>query len=181
MHARQPLPRLWLMTDERMGDALIAAIQALPRGSGVVFRHYATPKVERRALFNRVRQIARARRLTLVLAGSIREAIAWRADGAHGRTAHRSSRRGFMLTAPAHDARELQAARFVDAVFISPLFATRSHIGGKALGRLRFHALARIARPKVIALGGMNATRAKKLRNIHGWAGIDSLTGIRPG
>src|SRR5439155_26981070 len=41
MHARHPLPRLWLMTDERQGDGLWAALERMPRGAGVVFRHYS--------------------------------------------------------------------------------------------------------------------------------------------
>jgi thiamine-phosphate pyrophosphorylase len=38
------------MTDERLGDALWTALRRLPRGAGIVFRHYATPPAERRAL-----------------------------------------------------------------------------------------------------------------------------------
>ena len=38
MQCRQTLPRLWLMTDERVGDALIPAVERLPRGAGTVFR-----------------------------------------------------------------------------------------------------------------------------------------------
>ena len=34
------LPSVFLMTDERMGDGLWAALERLPRGAGVVFRHY---------------------------------------------------------------------------------------------------------------------------------------------
>ena len=44
MAANQPpWPREWLMTDERMGDRLWEAIDGMPPGSGVVFRHYADP------------------------------------------------------------------------------------------------------------------------------------------
>jgi len=79
------------MTDQRMGDALWTALGQLPRGSGVIFRHYATR--DRRALFERVRAVARKRRLVLVLAGTPRQAVAWRADGAHGRSPHRRAAR----------------------------------------------------------------------------------------
>ena len=57
------------MTDERMGDGLWAAIEALPRGAGIVFRHHATDQAGRRALFERVARIARRKRLVLVRAG----------------------------------------------------------------------------------------------------------------
>jgi thiamine-phosphate pyrophosphorylase len=69
MHRRQPLPRLWLMTDERQGEALWRAVDRLPRGSGIVFRHYSLPPRERSALLARLRRRAMKRGLMLVLAG----------------------------------------------------------------------------------------------------------------
>ena len=73
MHVRhrKKLPGLWRMTDERVKDAsLLAAAARLPRGrAGIVFRHYRTEAVNRRALFEALRVIARRRRLVLMLAG----------------------------------------------------------------------------------------------------------------
>jgi thiamine-phosphate pyrophosphorylase len=174
MHSRQPLPRLWLMTDERMGDGLWEALARLPRGSGVIFRHYATR--ERRALFDRVRAVARRRGLLLLLAGSPREAAAWRADGVHGRSPHRRMPRPLVRTAPVHDARELAAARG-HAILVSPVFATRSHPEARTLGPARFAPLARLSRLPVIALGGMDARRFRRLAQLgaYGWAGIDAF------
>jgi len=175
MRFRQPLPRLWLMTDERMGDGLWPALARLPRGSGVIFRHYATR--DRRALFERVRTIARKRRLVLVLAGAPREAVAWRADGAHGRSPHCRVARPLLRTAPAHNARELAVAR-AHAVLVSPVFTTRSHAQAGPLGPLRFAILARRAEQPVIALGGMDARRFRRLApfGAYGWAAIDALS-----
>jgi hypothetical protein len=78
---RNPIPVRWLMTDERMGDALWPALRRLTPGSGVVYRHYATPARERRAVLRRVLRLARARELVLVVAGG----CSVRADGVHGR------------------------------------------------------------------------------------------------
>lgn len=175
MRSRHPLPRMWLLTDERVGAALWHALERLPRGSGVIFRHYATPG--RRALFEVVRGIARRRGLVLVLAGAPKLAAAWRADGAHSRSPHIRTTRPLLRTAPAHDGRELRAAR-AHAVLLSPVFATRSHPGARALGPLRFAALARRAPVSVIALGGVNAQRHRRLMQLgaYGWAGIDALS-----
>lgn len=166
------LPRLWLMTDERLGDALLPTVRALPRGAGIVFRHYATPPVVRRRLFETVRAIARRRGLMLVLAGTPEQARAWKADGAHGR------RRG-TLTAPAHDVMEMRRAEAAGArlVFLSPVFATRSHPGAASLGPVRFGLLARQARVPVIALGGMTSRKFGAIRRVgaSGWAAIDGL------
>ena len=170
MPPRHPLPRTWLMTDERLGDRLFEAVARLPEGSGIVFRHYSLAPGERRALFEAVR--ARAAGQVVVLAGSAEVARAWGADGSHGRGA----REGFW-TAPVHDEGELSAAAGAGLVFVSPVFATRSHRLGKVLGVEGFEALARRARQPVIALGGMNEERFGALRSAYGWAGIDCWMG----
>jgi len=171
MRRRHP-PRLWLMTDERLGDRLLGAVGRLPpRRGGIVFRHYRLPPGERRALFEQVKALARRRGLTLLLAGPAAEAARWGADGSHGRG------RGFGLrTAPAHGPRELRAAERAGAalVFLSPVFPTRSHPGGRALGPARFALLARRSKLPVVALGGMDRARARRLRGAWGWAGIDA-------
>ena len=176
MHRRHPLPRLWLMTDERMGDALWTALDRLPRGSGVVFRHYSLPTRQRRELFRRLKRHTAGRRLVLVLGGSSQLARAWGADGFHGRHARRE--RSLIYSAPVHNRAELLAAERAgaDVLFVSPVFATRSHPGGRTLGTLRFALLARLARVPVVALGGMNQGNARRLRTaqVHGWAAIDA-------
>ena len=180
MRPRQPLPRLWLMTDERQGEALWRALVRLPRGGGVIFRHHRTPPDERRALFAAVRAIARRRGLVLLLAGPPSHAIAWHADGAHGRSPHRNSPRLLLRTAPAHDARELAAGGgSADLVLLSPAFATRSHPGARTLGPVRFGLLAKRSARPVIALGGMDASRARRLTALgaYGWAAIDAWGG----
>jgi thiamine-phosphate pyrophosphorylase len=178
MSPRHPhaLPRIWLMTDERMGEGLWPALQRLPKGSGVIFRHYATPPPERRSFYDKVRSVAKRRRLMLLLAGSPRVAVGWRADGAHGRSPHRRTSRRLIRTAPAHSARELHAARHADLALVSPVFPTRSHPGSKALGPAGLGVLMRRAGVPVIALGGMTARRARSLATlgITGWAAIDA-------
>lgn len=177
MKARHPaLPRLWLMTDERQGDGLWAALARLPRGSGVIFRHKATPGPKRRRLFAKVRRIARARGLLLLLAGKEGKARRWGADGAHHRRPH-APRPG---TAPAHDLREIRAAERsgAAAILLSPLHPTRSHPGTPSLGRMRFAALARATRLPVIALGGVDRLSGAMAMRVgaYGWAAIDAWT-----
>lgn len=174
MRRRHPLPRLWLMTDERMGDALWSSLEALPRGSGVVVRHYTLGKEARAALFARILPSAKRRGLVLLVAGDPMPG----ADGVHGRNPAR--RPGLIRSAPVHGMRELRRAiaAGVDLIFLSPVFPTRSHPGAKALGTMRFAALARRAPMPVTALGGMTRTKAPRLDRLgaHGWAGIDGLT-----
>ncbi|MBU3076943.1 thiamine phosphate synthase [Sphingomonas quercus] len=174
MPKRHALPTLWLITDERLGPALWPALAALPRGSGVVFRHLSLDGAARRALFMAVRVVARRRRLVLLVAGP------HPLRGADGRHAAATRRLPGVRSAPVHDAAELIAAQRAgaDLVFLSPVYPTRSHPGAPALGRVRFGMLARAARVPVIALGGMTAGRFAGVKPLgaYGWAAIDGLT-----
>lgn len=116
------------MTDERMGEALWGVLRRMPPGSGVVFRQYATPPGERRAMLLRVRRIAVARRLVVVVAG----------DRLPGRRL-RHGRAPGAWTWPAHDRREAIAGKRAGArVFlVSPVFPTRSHPGAAGLGVMK--------------------------------------------
>jgi thiamine-phosphate pyrophosphorylase len=168
MQRRQPLPRLWLMTDERQGEGLWDALERLPRGAGIVFRHYGLAAAERQRMFARVRKTSRKNGLVLLAAG----ARLPRADGIHGGA-------GLGLrTASAHNLTELKAAerQNVHLVFVSPVFATLSHPEARTLGRVRFGLLAHSARVPVIALGGIDKRRGRSLKALgaYGWAGIDA-------
>lgn len=174
MDKRQTLPRLWLLTDRRNDAALESALSHMPRGSGLVFRHYHLPEPERRARFRRLARLARARGMAVLLSDNSRIARAWGADGTYG-----APRRGPcpLRLATAHDLREIAAANRAraDAVLLSPAFATRSHPATAALGPVRFRLLARHAAMPVIALGGMNRRNARRLKWAR-WAAIDGLS-----
>lgn len=154
----RPLPRIWLMTDERLGDALWAAAAALPPGAGIVFRHHATDAAARAVVFAGLAAIARRRRLLLLDDG----------DARVGRI---------------HSLREVRRIRSSRAqiVFVSPIFATRTHPHARALGPIRAGALLRASGLPGIALGGMTGHRFKRLRHFgfHGWAAIDAFAGAR--
>lgn len=159
-------PVTWLMTDERLGNALWRALGALPPGSGVVFRHYATPRRARHALLRRVWRLARARRLVLVVARG--PAIG---EGRHGATCP-----GGLTTWPAHDEREAIAGWRAGAnmLFVSPIHATRSHPGERTLSAGQAARIGTGLSLPRIALGGMTARRFRRLRGFHGWAAIDA-------
>ncbi|WP_133029773.1 thiamine phosphate synthase [Sphingomonas sp. PP-CE-1G-424] len=157
------------MTDERMGNALWRALSRLPPGSGVVFRHYATPEREQRTLLRRVKRIALSRRLVVVVAG--KSMIA--ADGVHGRAQTHGIR-----TWPAHSRSEALAGKRAGAValFVSPIHVTRSHQGAAGIGSAQAMRIGRGLGIPLIALGGMNESRWRRIRRFgfHGWAAIDA-------
>ena len=185
MPKRQPslskpsaLPKIWLISDARNDARIEQALRRLPRGSGLVFRHYHLDHATRRARFDRLASIARAHGHVIALAGSAREARRWRADAAYGAPAKLGSGPPLLRLVTAHSLREIAQAHRAraDAILLSPVFATRSHPGAPALGVVRLGLMIRGLGVPLIALGGMGHRRARPLMRlgIHGWAGIDA-------
>jgi thiamine-phosphate pyrophosphorylase len=182
------LPRAWLFSDERSAVDVVTLAALLPPGSGIVVRHDSLAPAARWRLVRRLIRIARARRLVLLLADTPAIARRWGADGVHLRQHHagragQAHRLGLKLTMPVHDRTEARRARRARAaaVFISPLHPTRSHPDAPGLGRAAWLRLARLADTQPIALGGMNASRARTLQKAamasgvtSGWAAIDA-------
>jgi thiamine-phosphate pyrophosphorylase len=165
------MPCVWLLTDERQGEAPERVAARLPAHVGVVVRHYSLPLRERLAL---ARRIARTGRFTL-FAGDEAEA---RRAGAHGIYGASPKRSSLPRLYPVHNLAEIVAAERAGAamVLLSPVFPTRSHPQARALRPLRFGLLARQAKRPVIALGGMSKGRARRLKQLggSGWAAIDA-------
>jgi len=174
------LPRLWLVSDARNDAVLERAIARLPRGSGLIFRHYHLPPGERRARFAVLARAIHARGGVAVLAGDMALARRWGADGAYGAPGLVGpGGRGLRLVTT-HSLREIARARRVraDALLLSPAFATRSHPGAAGLGVVRWRLLARRGCLTVVALGGMDGARARRL-GAQAWAAIDGLSPVR--
>lgn len=171
------VPPLWLVSDARNDAAVERSLKRLPRGSGLVFRHYHLPPHERRARFEVLARLARRFGHVVVLAGDAREARAWGAHGAYGTSQRLGRGPAVLRLVTVHSLRELAQAqrRQADAVVLSPVFATASHPGGRVLGPVRWKLLAARALVPTIALGGMTAHRAQAY-GIAKWAAIDGLS-----
>jgi thiamine-phosphate pyrophosphorylase len=167
MRRRQTLPRLWLITDPRGGHPVKLAAK-LPRGSGLVFRHFDVKPTKRAKLFAKVRAVAGRRDLLLLIADE---------PDAKGRWSAVEPDSG-LLAMTVHNRREYVAAwrEGADMVFVSPVFATRSHPKTPPLGPVRL-GLMLDGRLPAIALGGMNAQKFGRLNGLglHGWAAIDAF------
>ena len=167
------LPPLWLFTDPGRGP-LLPALRGLPRGlCGVVFRHDGVPG--RLALLRAVARTCRARRLALSVAGG---GPVPPGAGRHLRGG-RGARAGVWATASAHGLADLVRARRAGArcAFLSPAFPTGSHPGAAGLGAVRWAAMAGRAGLPVLALGGMDGRRARRLlRRAVGVGAIGALS-----
>lgn len=190
---RAPVP-LIAMTDAARAPDPEAALRRLPRGAALIWRAY-DGEPERDEL-RRLTSLARRRGILLLVAGAPHLAARTGIVGLH--LPERELRRprsgpymiprflpapGLALTAACHSQIAIRraAAAGVDAVLISPVFATKSHVGARPLGLLRFASLARLAVSLGLApyaLGGITAeAQARRLMGTSatGIAGIGFL------
>lgn len=177
MTRAKTLPALWLLSDERNDAKLEGALATLPHGNAFVFRHYHLKERARRERFDALAVLARAAGHLVILSAGAEQAREWGADGLYGAPDKLGKMPGLLRLATAHDAREIHLANAeqVDGIFLSPVFPTHSHPGDGCLGVSLFRELAAQAVMPVIALGGMNAERARDL-NWPRWAAIDGLS-----
>jgi thiamine-phosphate pyrophosphorylase len=173
---QRPLPRAWLMTDERMGDRLWEAIDRLPiKHAGIVFRHYRAPPDVRAALAGRIADICHRRSLALAIAADADLASSLDADLVHNPVVVPSR---LPFSRSVHSIGEAVTAKAENAalVFVSPVYPTSSHPGRKPLYRPLASRIAKTAGAPAIALGGMNAVKFARLERegFYGWAGIDA-------
>ena len=195
LNSRHPmgnsLPAILLMTDaDRLPDPL-PAVAALPRGAGVILRHYADPN--RPDLAQELASLCRHRGLFLLIAGDGRMAMRVGAHGVHfpeWRVAESRQWRQrcphWLITAAAHSHRSLVSAvrNGASAAILGPVLSTGSHPGSKPLGVVRFAALVVAAQRAqcgypVYALGGLNFETARRVSN-SGAVGIAGISGIAP-
>jgi thiamine-phosphate pyrophosphorylase len=166
---------LVLMTDDRKADWARAA-RALPQGSVVVVR--GRDAKQRRMLVEQLQGQA-----TLLVADDPALAVETSAAGLHlpearmREAAHwRARYPRWIITASAHSLRALMGAHRLDAVFLSPVFATTSHKQARPLTPVRAAFIAAQAPVPVYALGGINARNAALLAPaFSGIAAINSL------
>lgn len=166
---------LVLMTDDRDAD-WAAAARRLPFGGVVVVR--ARDAKRRKALAEELSGLA-----TLLIADDPPLAKSVGAAGLHlperrmKEAAHwRARHPDWIITASAHSLKALMGAHVLDAVFLSPVFATTSHPGARPLTPLRAALIAAQAPVPVYALGGVTVRNAALLAPaFSGIAAIGSL------
>lgn len=150
------------MTDDAREADWAEAVAALPRGAAVIVRH-REPHA-REALALRLRAIARAQGVKLLVADDPALAVRVGADGVHVPERKAAAIAGlkarhprWIITVSAHGL--VRNAR-ADAALLSPVFATASHAGRASLGVVRFAAL---SRGRVYVLGGVDAASVQRL------------------
>jgi thiamine-phosphate pyrophosphorylase len=183
------LPNLLFFTDPARVADPEAVARRLPVGAGVVFRAFGAADAIDQG--RRLRAIASERGLVLLVGADpdLAEAIA--ADGVHLPQRlmallpvlhERWPAR--LVTLAAHDltAVEAGARAGVDALVISPIFASNSPSAGRPLGVERLRTLVAATSLPVYALGGVRADTVSQLANtgIVGIAAVEALAEAAP-
>lgn len=176
------VPMLVLMTDdERLSNPAAAAMQ-LPKGAMIIVR--AREDARRSTLAHEMVALARARGLIVLIANDAKLAADSCADGLHlsqanaPQAAHwRALHPDWFITVAAHDLHSTNLCKFVDAIFLSPVFPTSSHPRVPALTPVRANAIASARSVPVYALGGVTGRNASLL---HGFAGIAAIGALVP-
>lgn len=180
------LPNLLFFTDPARVASPEAVAERLPRGAGIVFRAFGAEGAVEQG--RRLRAIADARGL-LLLAGAhpgLAEGIG--ADGLHmperlaGEVPRLRAEHGrYLITVAAHDLAAVHAAERagVDAVVVSPVFASNSPSAGRPLGVDGLKSLVSATHLPVYALGGVRADTVGQLANsgVAGIAAVEALAG----
>jgi thiamine-phosphate pyrophosphorylase len=177
------LPLLFAFSDEARDPDPLVLIKHVPEGCGYIFRHYLLPDRGRLAL--QVVKACRKRNLLCFIAGDLQLCMRTNADGIHlpehllRRPTYGLShfkQRGGLVTAATHSlSAGLIAQKYgVDGIFISPVFATKSHVGSTHLGLMRFAQITQHLRIPVFALGGTDLSQTTRLKK----SGAYGLGGI---
>lgn len=177
------MPSLWLFTDARTDHSLEEDIANLPKGAGIIFRHYHLPLATRKMLFTWLKQKFARAGLLFIWSGDACVARQLGADGVYGLPnslcQNTSIAPAMLRLAAVHNMAEIAAANRLaaDMVFLSPVFPTRSHQGANVLGVMRFAILARHAAMPVCALGGVTYGKCQLIAPFsYGWGAIDGLS-----
>lgn len=178
------LPPLFFFTDEVRTPDPLGAIENLPRDCAVILRHYGIPG--RAALAKQMVEACHGQGRLCLIAGDVRLGKASGAHGLHLREADlaraepaHGPRERWLVTASVHNEAAIKAAEDlrVDALFLSPLFPTKSHPEAPGLGVARFSELAHMTDLPVYALGGITDETASDLLT-SGAVGIAAIGGL---
>lgn len=189
-HRAGAVPRAIAMSDTARGVAPERLLRGLPAGGALILRHRDAAALA--ALARRLVPVARRLKRRLLISGDAVLAGRVGADGVHlpeallrrrPALARARPRPGWIVTASAHGPMALRLAdqAGVDAVLLSPVWATESHPARPPLGVLRFAALCRAVRVPVLALGGVDRAGLRRLKRsgLRGVAGIGLFIGAQ--
>lgn len=177
-HLPGGLPPAFFLTDPARTPEPEAVVAGLPRGWGVIYRHFGAE--DREAVARRLLKLCRKRGILLLIGADAALAAKIGADGVHwpARLAEASRKwrgRFKIQTMSGHFGDNPGNFRQfpVNAILFSTVFRSKSASAGAAIGALRFRKLAATLPCPVYALGGVNPDNGLSIANAAGLAAID--------
>lgn len=185
--AGSSLPVLFFVTDPARITHPEDIAEHLPAGCGVIYRHFGEAHALQRAQL--LSRIARLRNLTLLIGDDAELAAEVGAHGVHlpernldKAPALAAAFPDFVFTAACHSLDMLHRPEIeaLDAVFVSPLFASRSPSAAQAtaLGVKGIRAFVDASPVPVYGLGGVSCDTIPQLRDsgLSGVAAVDAFS-----
>lgn len=177
------LPALIFITDPARTPRPWETAARLPAGAAVIHRGFG--RLEAADEASRLREATREAGVRLLIGLDIDLAVRVEADGVHlperalDRVGVARAKSLPLVTVASHSAAALDRAEAakVDGIILSPVFPTRSQSGGALLGPEGFQRLAGQVKTPVLALGGVTAENAERLRGA-GACGLCAVDGI---
>jgi thiamine-phosphate pyrophosphorylase len=176
------LPPVLVFTDPTRSAPATELARVLPRGWGLVFRHYGD--ASRYEIAAEISKIAHSRGFCLLIGADPELAVRVGAQGIHWpqrlwRGARKWSGRLPLNTMSAHRPSDVLGPQppGIDARVLSTVFQSGSPSAGPAMGAGRFRSLTEKAGIPVYALGGLSAANAGRVAGQAGLAGIGQLGG----
>lgn len=176
------LPPFFYFTDDLRGADPLQVAPHLPRGTGIIFRHYNTEYRAEMAFY--LSELCKKQDLTLFIAKTPELALKVKAAGCH-LPDHRISDLSVLKTdypqllfsAACHDEASLLKAQDLGAefAFLSPVFPTQSHPGKPALGLQRAQKMIKPLSMPVYALGGVSFKHQNQLEQA-GFSGFGAIS-----
>lgn len=171
------LPRTILVTDAGRELDPRAQARTLRPGDALVLRHYESHPREREELAGSLKAICRQKKARLLIAADEKLALRVGADGVHlprwSRARKIGGRSGlhpdWLTTASVHNEQEYVSAMRAgaDAIIVSPVFGTQSHIGSAGLGIVRTAHLVTGASIPAYGMGGIRGETVRRLAGLH--------------
>lgn len=163
-------------------------IKNLPKNSAIIFREYDLNRVAREKMAREVFDICRKNNQRILIGKDYELAQTLGADGVHFSDrqefpAQINRQQNFMITLACHNFSSVLKSQNlpVDAIFLSPIFPTKSHEGAPVLGLEILKKAMNTSKIPIFALGGVNEENLKILQSLgaQGFGGIDIfITGL---
>lgn len=175
------LPAFFFVTDPKRTPDPISIARKLPKGSGILFRHFGLEN--RFEVGLKLSKISKARELKLFVSYDTKLAEYTKADGMHWPKSKvflkkRSQFKNYMHSSSAHTHRQIRTAlqNDFDACFVSSVFESQSSSAPTAMGVTKFRLMCQNSAIPIYGLGGITSNNAAKITK---HAGIAAVSGFK--